>query len=459
MRKIISLAVFLPAAIYPLAALTIGLRNSAVFEATALIKDAPLPAIFYLVAIAILIFRQRSGKLDQNFGGLVLFLLFALGYFLIASILNKTGVNTNNIYFSADSGSWYQRMAAEDGWDTGTRAIHPFSHLLFRPLVALLSILTGGDRFHAALFLLAAVGGGCVFLMWKIIRVLTENPPYAVLCASLLGLSASHLIFAGILETYIFSTFFLLLFIWLVLGDKSNLPLIATSVVTFGITVTNIVQQGLTILFVKRDIKRTALVFGLVLLFSVGLNLVSEFFYPVTEYFFVPQNLTGEERFSREIDLPRIGLVAENLLIYNIAAPQPYFSIRNEMPRFNFLNGTIQNYAWFGWAALLSWGLVLLFLPTYFFRHNRSARDDRLFFALITCLLFNFLLQLGYGIEPFLYSPGWTYALVLLAALAFQDTAKQIKGLAGFLLLAAFIMLNNLWFLYLIVRRAAEYLA
>lgn len=459
MRKIIPLTAFLPAAIFPVAAFVIGLRNPVIFEAPALIKNSPFPAILFLFAAAMLIFRQRSGKSNQNFDGLVLFLLFFPGYFLTASILNKTGVNTNNIYFAADSGSWYLRMAAENGGDIGTRAIHPFLHLLFRPLIALLSILTGGDRFHATLLLLAAAGGGCVFLTWKIVRLLAENPPYAVLCASLLGLSASHLIFASIVETYIFSTFFLLLFIWLALSDKPNLPLIATSVVTFGITVTNIVQHGLTFLLVKRDIKRAALVFGLVLLFSVGLNLVSKFIYPVTDYFFIPQNLAGEERFSRDVDLQRVGLVAENLFIYNIAAPQPYLGIRNEMPRFNFLNGSIQNYVWFGWAAVFGWGLVLLLLPAYLFRHSRSARDDSLFLALLTCLLFNFLLQLGYGVEPFLYSPGWTYALVLLAALAFRDTAKRIEGLAGFLLLVTFIMLNNLWILYLIVRRAADYLA
>ncbi len=454
MRKIISLAAFLPAAAFPIAALIIGLRSPSVFDAPILIKNSPLPAIFFLLAAVILIFQQRSGKSNRNFDGLVLFLLFFLGYFLTAAIFNKTGVNTNNIYFAADSGSWHLRMAAETGGDIGTRAIHPFFHLLFRPLIAALSILTGGDRFHAALLLLSAVGGGCVFWMWKIVRLLTENPPYAVLCASLLGLSASHLIFASILETYIFSTFFLLLFIWLALENKSNAFLIAAGAVTFGITLTNIVQQGLIFLFVKRDLKRTALVFGLILLFSVGLSLVSKFFYPVTDYFFIPQNLMGEERFSREINPQRVGLVAENLLIYNVAAPQPYFSVRNEMPRFNFLTGSLQDYAWFGWAAVLGWGLVLLLLPAYFFRPGH----DSLFFALLACLLFNFLLQLGYGVEPFLYSPGWTYALVLLAALAFRDAARQIKGLVGVFLLTAFIMLNNLWFLYLVVRQSAEYL-
>jgi hypothetical protein len=396
--------------------------------------------------------------LKNNLGGLIPSFLFILGYFLIASLLNKAEINTNNIYFSADSGSWYVRMAAEGGWDVGTRAVHPFTHLLFRPLITFLSVLTGGNRLYAALLLLAAAGGGCVFLTWKITHLLTENQPYAVLCASLLGLSASHLIFASILETYIFSAFCLLCFIWLVLSGRKNSLLIATSVITLGITLTNVVQQALTFLFVRRSIRQTAIIFTLVIFFSICLNLTAKSIYPVTEYFFIPQNLTGEQRFSQEISLTRIWLMAENLFVYNIVAPQPYFSIRNDMPRFNFLNGTIQNYVWFGWAAAASWMSALVLLAIYLLRRDRSTRDNNLLISMFACLLFNFLLHAGYGIEPFLYSPDWTYALVLIFAITFQGAARHNWVLATCVLLILLIMLNNLWFLYLIVRQAGDYL-
>jgi hypothetical protein len=99
----------------------------------------------------VLIFPQRSTLLRENFHGLILFFLFTLGYFLMASILNKPDINTNNIYFAADSGSWYQRMAAVDGWDMSTRAVHPL-HLIFRPLC--IRPYSRRRRFYANIILL-----------------------------------------------------------------------------------------------------------------------------------------------------------------------------------------------------------------------------------------------------------------------------------------------------------------
>lgn len=460
MRKIIFIFAFLPSAIFPLASFVIGLRNLPIFDALSLLKISPIPALFFFLAFSIvLIFSSRSLLLRENYHGLILFFLFTSGYFLIASILNKPDINTNNIYFSADSGSWYLRMATEDGWNTGTRAVHPFTHLLFRPLITLLSIFTGGSRFYANLIIISVAGGGCVFLLWKIIQSVTENQIYAILSASLLGYSASHLIFASIIETYIFSTLFLLYFVWLVLKSKRNYLLIATSVVTLGITITNIVQQALIFLFIQRNYKRLITIFALAIAFGICLNLISRFIYPVTEYFFIPQNLTGEQRFSQEINSKRIGLLTENLFIYNIVAPQPYFSIRNEMPRFNFLTGTIQNYIWFGWPAIILWASVLILTLIHFFRHNYPAKDHYLLISMFACLFFNFLLHIGYGIEPFLYSPDWTYALIIMVLVILQNTAKHTWFVIMWLFLVMSIMVNNLWFLYLIARQASKYLS
>jgi hypothetical protein len=318
MRKLFFISAFLPSVIFPFATLVIGLRNSSIFDAPSLLKISIIPALLFLFAFGmVLIFPQRSTLLRENFHGLILFFLFTLGYFLMASILNKPDINTNNIYFAADSGSWYQRMAAVDGWGMSTRAVHPYTHLIFRPLIAFLSLFTGGDRFYANIILLAAAGGGCVFLMWKIASRVAEDQVYAVLCASLLGISASHLIFASVIETYIFSTLLLLCFVWLLITNKSSYLLAAVSIATLGITITNIAQQVLTFLFTKRNPKRLLIIFTLVLLFGICLNFISRSIYPVTDYFFVPQNLMGEQRYSQEIDIKRIERVMEDIFIYN----------------------------------------------------------------------------------------------------------------------------------------------
>jgi hypothetical protein len=460
MQRWTFLTAFLPAALFPIAALLIGLKNPLIFQAPSLLRDSPLSAIIFFFALGITVFSsRRSVQLHENISGLVLFFLFSLGYFILAGIFNTSEINTNNIYFAADSYSWLQRMALENGWDIGTRAVHPFAHLIFRPVIALLSPLTGGNRFHANLIMLALAGGGCVFLMWKIIKQICGDEIHAVLFASLLGLSASQLIFASVIESYIFSTLFLLFFVWFLIDNRPSYLLIAASVVTLGITITNVVQQGVTALLVQRNLRRTAILFSFVILFGIGVNIISRFIYPVTEYFFIPQNLRGEQRFSQNITHERIGLIAENLFVYNIAAPQPYSSIRNEMPRFNFLNGTIREYARFGALAIILW-LALLGFAFYFFFKNIHLTSTGTFLAtsMLACLVFNFLLHIGYGIEPFLYTPDWTYAIVLFTAISLGGLIEYNWFKVIFFILVMTVFTNNLWFLYIIARKVSEFL-
>lgn len=169
MQKWISAAAWLPAALFPLAALVTGLRNAAIFDAPALVSAAPLPTILAALGLsAALVAARRLARLHENLPALMLLLSFSTGYFLLASLFNKQELNTNNTYFAADSSSWYWRMAAPFGWEIGTRAVHPLAHVIFRPMTAALSLLTGGNRFHANLLLLSLAGGGCVCLTFCI---------------------------------------------------------------------------------------------------------------------------------------------------------------------------------------------------------------------------------------------------------------------------------------------------
>lgn len=460
MRKWISLFVFIPSLIFPPAVLLILLRYQILFK-TDLISNIPITtAIFYILAIAIIAFFFRSSKLLQdNIHGLVLLFAFTSGYFLLAQIFNRVEINTNNIYFEADSWSWLRRMALEDGWQLGTRAVHPFTSLLFRPLIAVLSILSAGDRYQATLIALSLAGGGCVFLMWKIVRQLTLEDDNAILFASLLGLSASHLIFASVVETYIFSALCLLFFIWLLPKAKSSYLLIATSTVTFGITITNILQQGFTMLLVQKNLRRTIILFSSAILIGIGLNVLSKSIYPSTEYVFLPQNLLEEGNFRKEVTPKRSILLAENIFIYNIAAPQPYTKVRDGMPRFNFLDGTITEYVWFGWPSLILW-LTLLVMGFFLFLKNFSLNSSttHLALAMLGCLSFNYFLHIGYGVEPFLYSPDWTYALVLFTAINLIPLAAQNWFKFTLFALVISIFINNLWFLYLLAMKTGEYL-
>ena len=185
MQKWIYPLAFIPPVIFPLAALLIGLRNFSIFDAPHLLGVSPFPPIVFLLGIFFAAIIFRGTGTFNNLPGLALFLFFTVGYFLLASAHNKPEINTNNMYFSADTASWYQRMAAEDGWRVGTRAVHPLAYILFRPLIATLSVFTSGNRFYANLILLALAGGGSVVMMWRIILDLVEDDIHSLLLASL----------------------------------------------------------------------------------------------------------------------------------------------------------------------------------------------------------------------------------------------------------------------------------
>jgi hypothetical protein len=458
--RLLRWSIYLPAIAFPMAALVIGLRNQSVFQAPSLIASSPFPMLLTFLAFTItLIVSQKSQTLRKDMPGLVLFFLFFSGYFLLASIFNRRDINTNNIYFGADSWSWLQLMALESGQNVGTRAVHPLAPIIFRSLVTLISLVTNGNRFHANLILVALAGGGSVLLTWKIVRLISNDQGYAVLFASLLGLSASHLIFASTIESYIFSAFCLLIFIWLLLTNSPAYLLIAAGIATLGITITNLIQQAMTFLFVQQSIKRTFTIFALVVFLGMGLNFLSHSLYSVG-FFFNPQDLTEEKRFVQELNLPRAGLMVEDILIYDIAAPQPYLSIRKEMPRYNLLNGTIQEYVWFGWPAPILWIITLGGAFYLFFKNIRNNSGYKyLSVSMLFCLFINFLLHIGYGVEPFLYSADWTYALILFTAITLNELNKHAWFKIALFALVSSTLLSNLWLIYTIVRQTSKYFA
>src|SRR5204862_6810684 len=110
MRKSILLFILTPAFLFPLAALVIVLRNQAFLN-----TSFSIIVLYILVIAAVIFFLGKSEFLEGNIHGLILFLSFTGGYFLLAQVFNRADVNTNNIYFAADNASWLQRMSLEDG--------------------------------------------------------------------------------------------------------------------------------------------------------------------------------------------------------------------------------------------------------------------------------------------------------------------------------------------------------
>lgn len=199
---------------------------------------------------------QQSGGLKSAFQfnvreyvpGLVLALLFFAVYTFIGLRLNNLSVDTTDNFLDADNSSWMTRISAPEGSSLEMRGPHPFAYFVFRPLGWLLNFFTN-DSALSAILLNTFTGALCVFLAWLFIKRQFQNSVYALLIASLLGLSTAHIFFGSVIETYIFSAAALIGFA-LVLQKKSDslLAPVGMSVLTFGITLTNFVQNFIRLL-------------------------------------------------------------------------------------------------------------------------------------------------------------------------------------------------------------------
>lgn len=397
--------------------------------------------------------KIKSTKLyvyiDENLAGVVLALAFFAIYLLIATVLNHPRFDVDDIFFDADSLNWRLRLTTDNWQDYYWRSVHPFVLLLLKPLIDLAAILLRGDKLFGAYIVVATGGALSVFLSWKFIKGVTGNVVYASLVASILGLSASHIIFGSLIETYIFSAASLLLFYLLLLEGRPLSALVLASLPAIGITLSNFAQNALALFTVKTNLKVILRFVPVVLVLLVQLSLLNNLFFPGAHpFFFIPSALLAEEQNIFPLNALRIQAVTRAFLFHNVVAPTPilytgdipftqFRFFKPEINKLSVYDTYLQTFtAWF-WLVLILLGIAT-FLINY-----KKYNSNRLSLALIGCMLLNIGLHLRYGKELFLYSPNWTYALILLLGLAWQGFAKDRWFQVTLLIFVVFLMINN----------------
>ena len=171
--------------------------------------------------------------------------------------------------------------------------------------------------------------------------------------------------------------------------------------------------------------------------------------YPESQpFFFVPSALQAEQQNIRNIDGLRIEALVKLFFFHNIVAPTPilytkdipFTQFRFFKPEINALSDYdpgLQMIVAFFWL-----GLFILAIAAFLINFKKY-KTHKYSIALAGCIVINLGLHLRYGKELFLYSPNWTYALILLLALAWQGFAKYRWfqfTLLGFL---ALLIVNN----------------
>jgi hypothetical protein len=443
----------------------------------------------------------------ENFSGLLLAAFFFATYFTFAETVNFPGHRTLDEYFDMDVSAWLARLSASSAQEITdvVRAVHPAVLLFLRPLVWFISLFLNGNRLHAVFVLHALVAASCVFLMWRIVKRASGRTTYALAMASLLGVSASHLLLGSMLETYIYSALALLIFVSILQNEKVSLwSTIPAGVLVFGITVTNL-AQAVVLYFIKQPrlkviINFLLLVVGLTLL----LNVLQVWIYPAATLV-TPSNLKNER--SYQFDLfestwrrnGRISLEARAVTSYGIVAPSPYV-LTEELgvpyPNFRTFKITTGEFHVAGYAGLADvtarlWMLALaaaiiffiarflattklgviarrVLVPTKQSPLQETASqqtlavtipDSRstLALSLLMCIGFNLALHIIYGDDPMLYSPDWTYALVLFVALAFAQFADRKWFQIASVIFLALLMVVNVGLLRQIMEVSAPF--
>ena len=402
----------------------------------------------------------------------------ALSFFginlILARALNHPTFSINSIVFEADAGPWMSILGYPEGHDVN-RAVHPLVLITLRPLVSFVRLFTADKWFLAPIIVVAAMNGLCIFMAWRFAKRATQKDSYAFLFAVILGVTAAHLLFGSLTETYVFGMTSLILFFVLVQADEKRFSvLVPAGILVFGVTVTNIAQGMIALFFKKFGFWKLVYYGVIVLTISITLTAFVSVLYPGNQTFFwVPADLAFEGRFSKPIYVgpmsrvvEKVGVVGRAIFFHGVVAPTPIqdYTRKTTDPLIDFKTHDYHEhrYAWYNGAAYVPvaiWVALFLGAVFLFFKNIRTSPHTPLMLGLLGSVAFTYFLHMNYGTVLFLYSPYWTYLLIFFIALAYADFAGKRWFEAVLTVFAVTLMINNAAFIFIILRGLAPYLA
>jgi len=164
--------------------------------------------------------------------------------------------------------------------------------------------------------------------------------------------------------------------------------------------------------------------------------------------------------------IEKFGVVGRSIFLYGVVAPTPIedYTRKTTDPIIDFKTYDYHDhiYAWYNGLAyvpLVGWLILLAGAFFYFFKDLRSSTHTPLMLGLLGSLAFTYFLHMNYGTELLLYSPYWTYLLIFFIALAYADFAGRRWFESMLTVFALTLMVNNGWFIFIILRGLAPYFA
>jgi hypothetical protein len=406
---------------------------------------------------------------NENAAGLFVSGFFFAVYFIFSFIINQPAFNVDDIFFDSDGWLWRTRFATDAYQDYYWRSVHPFVLIIIRPIIAFTSLFLRYDRFATAFLLVASCGALCVFFAWYFVRQKTGNTVYAMLAASLLGGSAAHLIYGSLLETYIFLVVIAMAVVVLLLKDTPFYVFIAAGILSFGITLSSVIQPGIVFALQRRSLKQWIIFGAVILALSIPLTLLNNVVYPNSQpYFFDPSSYGTEGRNTFEPSIRRAAVVGRVMFAYSFVAPDPLVISRElEFLKIWMVDVNRKVYPHdpdhmrfseyktaFGTAVAVGW-LLLAGLGVLGFLKNFKKEDNWFSISFILIILYSFFFHLIFGKELFLYATNWTYAITFFLALGWKEYSGRKWFQTTLLVFIILMLINNARLIFVILGASA----
>ncbi|HNB53395.1 MAG TPA: hypothetical protein PK530_15695 [Anaerolineales bacterium] len=394
--------------------------------------------------------------------GVTLAVGFIALYFYFGLFFNNPDLYLRDNYLDADNSDWVERIAGPEGHQMDMRLPHPFAFFIFRPAGWVMNVFLATPHLSATM-LNALAGGLAVFWAWKLVKGVSGSAVYALLMAALLGFSTAHLVYGSIVETYIFAATGLIGF-YLLLQTRKDATgaLVAASLFSFGLTISNFVQTFIGFAVVRRRWK-DMFRFGLLVVgIGTALTWVHAVWYPSSRPFYLLGSSQGEEVFLFSVfSQPawsvwgRVVLLLRTMLLYAVVAPQPLVlleEVSGYFPTFDFYKVSQDMYVYsefrgLGEKLMFVWvGLIGLAGVLWLWKLIKTRQID-LSVAFVGCLLFNFALHFIYGEAPFLYSADWAFALIFFVAYGLSPLARNRLFQGALLVFLGFLAYNQWQFM------------
>jgi hypothetical protein len=354
----------------------------------------------------------RNHWMDIFLGGCLGLIGFLVSVALV-SHLPQVVYDEVDMYYGADINRVYDYMTGQDRFAHFRSSVHPiFSFLAFPPTRALMGAgLTTASAAGLIVALTAFVTCATIYAFGRLAGLARLD---AVLLTTVFTTSATFIHWWSVPETFAFGGMSVAMaFTAALLPAVTRIGWIALAGLTLAFTTTNWVAGFLA---ASRRLSRgdTALVMAASFAVVAVLAVWQKAFIPTALFFFSPAVLFEELTFVGAINPDAYTVSPTDRIVSFLAntwvAPDFVLTETEGVRPVHLAYGPI------GWLALLAVGAVFV---CSFWNSLSSSRNQPLIIVPSLFLVFQFLLHMVYGDEPFLYSAHFLPAMICLAALGF----------------------------------------